>query len=655
MDCETSQPSSPPCTPRLARPLVACALLVAVALLATSTTNAEIKLQAPTSVPAGAPYEVTWTGGGNARDFITLVEVGTAEGKYDHYKYARGNKVELTAPDHPGQYELRYLGAQSPYPTLARMAVEVTAVSATVSAPETVDAGAPLLVTWTGPDNPRDFITVVEEGAPERKYGTYRYTKRGSPAELKAPEDAGRYEVRYLTGQKYLTLASQLVTVTATAASLEAPSSVGAGDVLTVRWNGPDNDGDWVAIARKGTSPREYLSYKRTNAGNPLVLRAPDEIGEYEVRYATAGYKLLVAASFTVTDVSATLTTPAEVPGGELFAFEWTGPGRSGDYVEIAAADADTKARALSYAYTDRGSPGSLRAPLEPGPHQLRYRMGQSGRILATRPIAVAPPRYAPGTLRVVSPAAAPKIGPASYELILDASGSMLKKQGARRRIDIARDVLVGLTGDAIPAGSPFALRVFGHKEKDSCRTDLEIPFGPLDVAAAESKIRGIKAMNLAKTPIADSLARVADDLAGAKGERVVVLITDGEETCGGDPAATIEKLREAGIELRVNIVGFALDDTELKNAFRYWASLGGGRFHDANDAAALEASMKRALMTPFDVLNEAGERVAEGLIDGDALELPGGRYTLRVRREGAKPVVVGVSAGKETVSELMP
>lgn len=60
--------------------------------------------------------------------------------------------------------------------------------------------------------------------------------------------------------------------------------------------------------------------------------------------------------------------------------------------------------------------------------------------------------------------------------------------------------------------------------------------------------------MNLAKTPIARSLELVVQDLATVSGERIVVLITDGEETCDGDPAAVIEALQTSGIDARVNI-----------------------------------------------------------------------------------------------------
>ena len=82
----------------------------------------------------------------------------------------------------------------------------------------------------------------------------------------------------------------------------------------------------------------------------------------------------------------------------------------------------------------------------------------------------------------------------------------------------------------ALEPGTPFALRVFGHMEADSCRTDLEIPLNPLDKTQAVSKVNSIQAKNLAKTPIGKSLGMISDDLAGVEGKTIIILVTDGEE-----------------------------------------------------------------------------------------------------------------------------
>jgi hypothetical protein len=228
---------------------------------------------------------------------------------------------------------------------------------------------------------------------------------------------------------------------------------------------------------------------------------------------------------------------------------------------------------------------------------------------------------------------------------ILDASGSMLQRIDGVRRIQIARQVLLDAVRARLAPGTPVALRVFGHKEPNACRSDLELPLGPLEPAAAGAVIGRIEAQNLARTPIADALARVEGDLARAAGPRTVVLLTDGEETCGGDPEAAIRALLDKGIDLRLNIVGFALNDEALEGQFEAWAELGGGRYFTAADAAGLSAALDDALRVPFTVYDHAGGQVAAGLVDGAPVVLPPGRY--RVAIGSAPPRTVDVPGGE--------
>jgi hypothetical protein len=219
----------------------------------------------------------------------------------------------------------------------------------------------------------------------------------------------------------------------------------------------------------------------------------------------------------------------------------------------------------------------------------------------------------------------------AAVELILDASGSMLQRMEGERRINVAKEVLTGAVRELIPAGTPVALRVFGHREPDACRTDLEIPLAPLDADAAAATIDGIQAMNLARTPIADSLAAVEADLGGAPDGAVVVLVTDGEETCDGNPEAVITSLRDRGIQVSLNIVGFAIDDAELAAQFEAWAELGGGRYFAANDPGDLSDAIEVALRVSFTVYDQGGNEVAVGEVGGDPVELEQGVYRVVV------------------------
>ena len=234
-----------------------------------------------------------------------------------------------------------------------------------------------------------------------------------------------------------------------------------------------------------------------------------------------------------------------------------------------------------------------------------------------------------PGTLEVI--AGEQVVGRPAVELILDASGSMLQRLEGRRRIDIARDVLVDLLEQTLPRETPLALRIFGHRTPGACQTDLEVPLSPLRPEDVVPIIRRTEAKNRAKTPIGASLELVATDLASAEGPKIVILVTDGEETCGGDPQAAIEELKEKGIDVRINIVGFAIEEEALKETFRRWAAQGGGLYFDATSGEQLEAAMRQALQPKFQVLNAGGEVVAAGVTNGDAVEVPAGLYSVRI------------------------
>jgi hypothetical protein len=190
---------------------------------------------------------------------------------------------------------------------------------------------------------------------------------------------------------------------------------------------------------------------------------------------------------------------------------------------------------------------------------------------------------------------------------------------------------------------------VFG-REVDSCQTDLDVPVAPLNAAAVQQRIGALVAKNGAKTPIGASLALAADDLKSVTGEKLIVLVTDGEETCGGDPAAAIESLRQSGVTTRVSIVGFALDDAALAATFKRWSDAGGGAFFDAKDAffdakdaAALDKSLTDALRPGFEVVNAQGQLLASGIVGGEPVTVPSGNHQVRIknRANSAKAVVV--------------
>ena len=156
--------------------------------------------------------------------------------------------------------------------------------------------------------------------------------------------------------------------------------------------------------------------------------------------------------------------------------------------------------------------------------------------------------------------------------------------------------------------------------------------------------------MNLAKTPIADSLAMIESDLKQAQGRKVIVLVTDGEETCDGDPGQVIQGLRDKGIEVTLNIVGFAIEDAELESQFQSWAELGGGRYFSARNQEGLSQSLQEALQIPYSVYDQSGSLVATGVVDGTPLELAAGFYRVTVATSPRKTFDRVEVAGEENV-----
>jgi hypothetical protein len=612
--------------------------IVLLFLCGVSAALAQNSLEAPATAKAGAQITVNVTGKTTPRDFVTIVLKGSREGAYQGYQYTnKPGAVKLAVPPAAGEYEIRLLAADSPYRTLAKRALLVETVGATLEAPAQVAAGKEFEVKWTGPNNERDYIAIGDES---RKYIAYKYTREGSPIKLNAPDDAKEYELRYILAAGDTIIERKRIVVGAVTASVTVPATIAAGAKVPVTWKGPNNPRDFITIVKAGTPDKRYGEYEYTSKGSPLQLRAPDVAGEYEVRYLMAqSYATLGVAKVTITATTGSVQGPAEAVAGSTVPVTWKGPNNQHDYINLVRKGApDSESGA--YQYTARGNPVTVIAPLVPGDYELRYSTGQTHATLARAAIRITPAKTEPGMVSVTAANAMPP--GSAVEVILDASGSMLQRLGKERRIDIARQTLTKLTSSVIPAGTPFAFRVFG-READSCQTDLEIPLAPLDAASVGARIAKLEAKDGARTPIGASLEQVASDLATVKGQRLVILLTDGEETCGGDAAAAIEKLKKAGVAVRVNIVGFAIDDTKLAATFRHWADTGEGSYFDAKDAAGLNAALAQAMRPGFEIVDARNQPIAEGLAGGDAVRVMPGTYTVRLKgqKTGAQPVTV--------------
>lgn len=186
-------------------------------------------------------------------------------------------------------------------------------------------------------------------------------------------------------------------------------------------------------------------------------------------------------------------------------------------------------------------------------------------------------------------------------EFVLDVSGSMRQKLGAETQIESARKALAQAL-DELPANQLVAVRAYGHRveqsnKAESCRdTELIVPFKALDKAEILNRVASLVPKGY--TPIAHSLQETRNDLydvgIAREAERVIILLSDGEETCDGDPVQVIRQLEAEGFKVRVYAVGFNVGEVARKQLEQI-AEVSGGKYFDAKDAAQLKTSLKEA------------------------------------------------------------
>ena len=169
--------------------------------------------------------------------------------------------------------------------------------------------------------------------------------------------------------------------------------------------------------------------------------------------------------------------------------------------------------------------------------------------------------------------------------IVFDASGSMWGRIDGKAKITIAKEAL----SDVIKhwnADIPLGLTIYGHRRKADCN-DIEtvIPPGPLDKKKMLSIIGATKPKG--KTPIVRSLRKVADELDYTKHKAIIILISDGRETCDHDPLKAIEALKKKGLDLVVHVIGFDVDK-ETSKQLQSIAEITGGEYLPAKDAASL-------------------------------------------------------------------
>jgi Mg-chelatase subunit ChlD len=247
-------------------------------------------------------------------------------------------------------------------------------------------------------------------------------------------------------------------------------------------------------------------------------------------------------------------------------------------------------------------------------------------------------------------------IQPGQVALILDASGSMKRELDGERMIDTAKSVLSDVV-EQLPDGSLVSLRVFGHRINEGQPGDCEdsealVPFVPLDRALLRGRLNAVTATG-GTTLITHSLRQVIADFGDVEGWKLVVLVTDGEEECEPDIASALAEAEAAGIDLSLNIVGFALAEEELKQSLAELAASTNGSFFDARNAKALRSELQQAIAFPFEIYDSGNALVGSGLVSEQPTELPAGHYTLKIQTAAGVIDIPQVEVKADSVTRI--
>ncbi|WP_010137790.1 VWA domain-containing protein [Oceanicola sp. S124] len=177
--------------------------------------------------------------------------------------------------------------------------------------------------------------------------------------------------------------------------------------------------------------------------------------------------------------------------------------------------------------------------------------------------------------------------------IVMDGSASMWGQIDGRPKLEIARQTLSEVLG-TFPAERQLGLLAYGHRRKGDCADiELLVPPAPGQVASVLDAANTMRFQG--KTPLTEAVRQAALDLRSSEEAATVILITDGIETCEGDPCALGRTLEAGGVDFTAHVVGFGLGRDEGL-ALSCLASETGGRYIEAGDAAGLRDALNQTI-----------------------------------------------------------
>ncbi|MER5365771.1 VWA domain-containing protein [Streptomyces sp. NPDC002722] len=188
---------------------------------------------------------------------------------------------------------------------------------------------------------------------------------------------------------------------------------------------------------------------------------------------------------------------------------------------------------------------------------------------------------------------ASPKV-----ELVLDVSGSMRTRDiDGQSRMTAAKQAFNDVL-DAVPEQVELGIRTLGadypgNDRKVGCKDTKQLyPVGPLDRTEAKTAVATLAPTGW--TPIGPALLGAADDLEGGDSTRRIVLISDGEDTCGPlDPCEVARDIAARGIHLVIDTLGL-VPNAKIREQLTCIAEATGGTYTAVQHTDELSGRVKQ-------------------------------------------------------------
>lgn len=245
--------------------------------------------------------------------------------------------------------------------------------------------------------------------------------------------------------------------------------------------------------------------------------------------------------------------------------------------------------------------------------------------------------------------------------VIMDISGSMAEDDGSGApRIEGAQAAVEDLV-DTVPDSTRIGLRVYGDQyagddQDEGCQdTRLAVPIGPVTSSGPQivSEIDDVAPLGF--TPIGASLQAAADDFTD-EANRSIVLVSDGEDTCGEPrPCEVAEELTSAGINVRVDTIGLTIEDNPTaQRELECIAEATGGTYVEAADAGELSEQLTQVSTRAIQGWSASGQEVDGGPIVTQATPIePGTTYLDDVVEGEARWYSFPLEEGQEATMTL--